>query len=181
MRTFISIGFPEEINKQLEEITAALKYSARHGSFTLPGNFHITLAFLGELSPSQVILAQTALRQIQIAPFFIRFGALGVWHRADGDLYWLGIRENSALQQLQKQVAFSLVKQGFTLEQRSFFPHLTLGRRVEIQDQSVVDRIRQEMIPSEKISIKQVVLMESRRVDGKLCYLPRDYVSFPEG
>ena len=181
MRMFISIGFPPEINQRLEAITHALKNNAQCGSFTLPGNFHITLAFLGELTPSQVLSAQKALSQVQAAPFSIRLEKLGFWRRPDGALYWLAMEESCALKQLEKQVSFYLTKEGFALENRSFFPHLTLGRRVTIENQAAVHAIIEKMVPREEIKIDQAVLMASQRIDGKLCYIPQHRVCFSEG
>lgn len=176
MRAFVSIGFPAVINRQLEDLTRQLKAQSTRGSFTLPGNFHVTLAFLGEVSFSQVGLVQDALRQVKQEAFSLTFSEIGHWSRPDGGLYWLGVSKNPALSQLQKEVAAALGERGFVLEKRAFQPHLTLGRRVRLAEgapcwDGVYQRLQQAVVPIEKVS-----LMESTRITGKLCYVEKYHV-----
>jgi len=54
MRCFFAIEFDEETRQVLTGIQNALRGSGISGNYTRPPNFHLTLKFLGEISPSML-------------------------------------------------------------------------------------------------------------------------------
>ena len=89
LRLFIAISLPESWTAALHSASAVLRKHSLHGSFTRRENFHLTLAFLGNLaSPAPV---QKAMSAVEAAPFILRATAPGRFCRPDGDVWWVGI------------------------------------------------------------------------------------------
>lgn len=97
-----------------------------------PAGIHLTLAFLGELSESQLEKARTAAHSAAAtgAPFTYHLSGLGTFGPAHQPrVLWMGVSEPSgALHEVQRALARALEQQGFAGEQRPFSPHLTLAR-----------------------------------------------------
>lgn len=75
LRLFIAISLPESWTAALHSASAVLRKHSLHGSFTRRENFHLTLAFLGNLaSPAP---AQKAMSAVEAAPFILRATAPG--------------------------------------------------------------------------------------------------------
>ena len=104
MRLFIAINFSWELKQALNEQIEKLKAIAYRGDFTLPENLHLTLAFLGKVEPFKIPLIKQAMQGVEVAPFKLTLGGLGVFRRKDGDLYWLAVQKNSYLLSLHEQL-----------------------------------------------------------------------------
>ena len=96
-----------------------------------PANYHLTLAFLGDIRPSQVgllhDLAREAVAQQPASDFQLQ------------QLAWFpsGLKprmlvampaSSSALTDLHARLGRLLLQQGFRIEKRAFRPHITLAR-----------------------------------------------------
>lgn len=170
MRLFVAICLNEPCKDALCAAAAQLRQHAQRGNFCRRENLHLTLAFLGETA--RLDAARRALGAVQAEPFPLELTGLGRFHRAGGDLWWMGVSENGALTALQRQVCAALAAEGFSLEKRAFRPHLTLGREVLLKPGFDPTRSAGQ-IPSAQMQVKQIHLMESRRVNGALQYIPR--------
>ena len=102
----------------------------------------------------------------------MELSSLGRFQRSGGDIWWMGVAENDALSALQQQVAAALTKAGFSLEKRKFRPHLTLGREVVLEPSFNAEAFSKSLPPA-RLQVKEIVLMESRRINGVLQYVPR--------
>ncbi len=167
MRLFVAICFPEDVKDQLAGIVKDLSDQAA-GNFTRRENFHLTLAFLGETPRLRAI--QAAMKQVEgSGAFSMELANLGRFRRTGGDIYWMGISPCPPLAALQKRLAKSLQGAGFSLEERSFSPHLTLGREVKPGANFDRDTFSGAM-PRLKVPVEKICLMESRREAGVLVY-----------
>lgn len=136
IRAFIAVELPEEIRKQLESIETQVQNragdSARKAVRWVPAsNMHLTLKFLGEVSTSNVqVLAQMLQREAAShPPFEFTVGGLGAFpnlHRPR--VIWIGSEAPPELGQMQKAIEAETRALGYPAEERSFSPHLTLGR-----------------------------------------------------
>ena len=89
--------------------------------------FHLTVAFLGELSGAGLAVAR-AVPPISVGAFDLTLDALGVW--PESKILWLApSAPPSALGELEARVWDALAEQGFRAEDRTYRPHLTLARR----------------------------------------------------
>ena len=164
MRLFIAIPFAEETKEQLLSIQARLRQAARGGFFTRPEHLHLTLVFLGEAPEERVPAITAAMDGVPVQPLTLQFEGVGQF----GDTWWVGIRANPALVDLQGGLAQALRAKGFPIESRPYKPHLTLGRKVTLPP---------GLQPAElgafepfEAAVPVIQLMLSERLQGRLTY-----------
>lgn len=131
MRLFISVNFSESTLRALLEARERLRaLSHGRGGFTQDTNLHLTLAFLGEVEPGRVPLAEEAMRASRGRALSLVFDRAGRFRREGGDIWWAGGPENLSLAAYQRRLVRELRARGFELEARRFTPHVTLARRM---------------------------------------------------
>lgn len=164
MRLFIAINFNNSTKSSLLTLRDELSSNAEFGSFTLPENLHITLAFLGECTVKQVSTLKTVMDSISFEPFDIRIERVGRFGGGqDEALWWAGANVNKALSDLHRELTDKLTTAGFSLDSRKFSPHITLGRRV-------VTNVSPWQITPFGETVHKIDLMKSERINGKLTY-----------
>lgn len=132
MRTFIAIPIPEECLQALERVQKELQSYDADVRWTSVRSIHLTLKFLGEadpgLPPELAKSLRAALEQEQ--PFNLCLAELGSFPDSGNPrVLWCGVGgEQEALLHLQRTVEATCGHHGFPAEERSFNPHLTLGR-----------------------------------------------------
>lgn len=175
MRLFVAVNFNESLRSAAALAVRELKSRADAGVFTHDENSHLTLAFIGETGnikaakeavfhAAKNFKGEAAVVTTQIDRF--RRGA------AEGDIYFLGVAENTGLISLAESVAEELRARGFEIEKRAFKPHITLGRQVKIKA-SVGNRTKDDTAfdaMSAKMAVKRISLMKSERINGRLIY-----------
>lgn len=88
---------------------------------------HITVAFLGELTPEGLGAAR-AVPPVSVGPFELALDAIGVW--PESKILWLAPSAlPDALGELEGRLWDALVERGFRAEDRVYRPHVTLARR----------------------------------------------------
>lgn len=169
MRLFFAVTLPEEWQSALTRAAGTLRGHSRSGTFTRPENFHLTLAFLGEVADPAPALA--AMGEVSVAPFSLRLSRPGLFRRREGDIWWVGLEPCPGLDALQRQLSARLRAGGFVLEERPFRPHLTLGRRVKLLDGFTPEDLGRGLPPL-ALTVDSFALMRSERVQGILTYTP---------
>ena len=131
-RTFIALELDSQQQHFLGNIIRQGKLLLPDLRWVDPTGIHLTLAFLGELSDSQLEKAMAAARYAASTsnPFAYRLSGLGTFGSArQPRVLWMGVSEPSGtLNLVQRALALALEQQGFPREQRPFSPHLTLAR-----------------------------------------------------
>jgi len=132
MRTFIAIPLPDECRATLGRIQQKMRvYQAEVRWVAIP-SIHLTLKFLGDVDPAIVQRLADDLGSSMQMPrrFSLRIRGLGCFpNQKNPRIVWCGIEgEMERLSQLQQQVEKACERFGFAPEDRSFRPHLTLGR-----------------------------------------------------
>jgi 2'-5' RNA ligase len=169
MRLFVAINFNKEIKSSLNENIEKLKSYAIQGNFTRPENLHLTLVFLGEVFPDKVRSIKQAMDKVVAEPFVLIINGFGSFQRREGDIYWLGIEKSATLLSIYNQLSKELIRVGFTIEKREYKPHLTLGRKIILNQQFNKSEFVKNM-RFMKTEIDQISLMKSERIKGKLTY-----------
>jgi 2'-5' RNA ligase len=169
MRLFTAIGFSEEVKRRLSDVQRALKEGSIRGNYTLYENLHLTLVFLGEVAQNRVGLIQRAIADSPFTPFALTIKGIGRFRRDGGDIVWAGLEANKNLQELHGRLCERLVTSGFSVEERSFKPHLTLAREVKLREGFALTGLSQATgeISTE---VTKISLMKSERLGGKLTY-----------
>ncbi len=129
----MAVSISEEARQQLALLLDRL---GREPGLTVrwvrPELAHLTLAFLGEVSPEFIETAKVELSRVarQHRAFTMRLKALGAFpSRSRARVVWVGTdKGRSEVCALQKDVVAALSSIGYLPERRPFSPHLTVGR-----------------------------------------------------
>lgn len=96
---------------------------------TVPAaNLHLTLAFLGQLSPRQHEALCNELNTVSAPPVPVTLDTTGVWN-GPKIIYAAPNQPAEELMQLAKQVRKSARRAGIQVDSRPFQPHVTLIRK----------------------------------------------------
>ncbi|MBI3810979.1 MAG: RNA 2',3'-cyclic phosphodiesterase [Nitrospirae bacterium] len=132
MRVFVALELPSAIKEAAAAIQRELITSKAAVGWVRAEGMHLTLKFLGEVSPSQLPGIKEALRDAVegTGPLKISVRGIGVFPNSKNPrVVWLGIQtDDDRLLQLQERIDRALEVTGFPPEQHGFRPHLTLGR-----------------------------------------------------
>lgn len=178
MRLFIAVLFSEKIKDGLCAAMEKMRPCCARGIFTHRDNLHLTLAFLGESGPEQAESACAALKAVRAEPFWLQIGGIGCFRRQGGDIYWAGVEKSPALGDLYDALKAELRARNLRTEDRPFHPHLTLVRQASLS--GGCDR-RAFSVPVMRMHVEKISLMESRREDGRLVYLEKDFQELKGG
>lgn len=133
MRTFIALELPIDFADEVAAVARRLSASLE-GRFLDRSAYHLTLAFLGDLSDAEVTRAMDALdaacagaATVPLAP-----DGLGKFGRPADATLWLGVAPDLALLSLAERVREELAARDVPFDSKPFRPHITLGRRVRI-------------------------------------------------
>lgn len=131
MRAFVAIDLAADLKKSLQDLVLKLQ---RTGADVRWANFigmHLTLKFLGEIDPAVRSEVDVALRGAAAGrrrfPLVLR-GTGSFPGGRNPRVFWVGVREEPGLMDLQQDIDERLAALGFPREERAFHPHLTLGR-----------------------------------------------------
>jgi len=139
-----------------------------------PARMHLTLAFLGEISPPAVPAVVHALSlNVDVRPFAAIFQNAGVFPpRGAPRVLWLGVAGGaSEIIDTQRVVAGRLTGAGVTLERRPFHPHLTLARWHSSRPAAAARALAgAPHTPVARMNVDHVTLYESRLTAGGPVY-----------
>ena len=150
IRSFIAVELPEEAKKGLARLKKELERDEhKFVKWVGPGGIHLTLKFLGNIPSKRVTEITESIEEAAqwISPFHLEISGLGAFPSLrQARVFWVGIGgEVDKLSRLQQNIDSALAALGFTREERSFVPHLTLAR------------IRQGASPLERRSFGELV------------------------
>lgn len=135
-------------------------------NWTDPANMHLTLAFLGDTEDELIKVVSIMLRQkcTGFGDFRFNLAGAGVFKNyRDPKVIWAGIESNQKLSQLNEKIMTGLKDAGFSLDERPFKPHLTLGRIKSINHpdalKSALEKYKDVKIQG--VDVKEVILFES--------------------
>ena len=136
VRTFVALlPSPEQrawLADAVRHARAEHPESARRFRWTDPATYHLTLAFLGDRSASEVETLIRTVRQVagRHEPFRWSLGAAGAFPEGrPARVIWVGLERGAAeATALADDLADTLRSAGWELESRRFHPHLTVAR-----------------------------------------------------
>ena len=102
-------------------------------------------------------------------PFEMVFDRFGKFNQQEGTLYWIGSGKNPALESLQKKLITALKQNQIPVDEKTFRPHITLGRRMVMEDGFSEAAFGEKLVPIRQ-KVTSVSLMKSERIGGKLVY-----------
>ena len=128
MRTFLSLA-PDAHTAIAIEKWCSLCWPALSRKVPMQ-NYHVTVAFLGDINNDQLILLREMLDQLEHSAFELVFNEVKYW--PDSTLLWLGADTvpDDALQLADKCKNIAN-RAGVRTGSRRYEPHLTLARKTE--------------------------------------------------
>lgn len=133
MRTFIALeppeGFVEDVAAMARMLSAAVE-----GRFVPRQNYHVTLAFLGDIEEAQAREAMDAIDEAcaEAAAVPMCPDGLGKFGRASDATLWMGLTPDPELTGLADRMREALRSRGIGFDDKPFLPHITLARRAKL-------------------------------------------------
>lgn len=133
LRSFIALEVPPHIQKAITTQTAGLQRTLPRPlvRWVAEHNIHLTLQFLGDVSPANLDLLAQALRTEATGhpAFEASVGQVGAFPTPRRPrVIWAGLDAPAALLSLHRGIQTVTARMGYPPEERSFSPHLTIGR-----------------------------------------------------
>jgi RNA 2',3'-cyclic 3'-phosphodiesterase len=121
-------AFPDDETQRLIA-SAAYALLVADGARSVPcENFHLTLAFAGEVSDAQAASLRT-IGSLEVPAFTVRFDAYEHWLKAEV-LVLTASECPPALHELQCKLRRELTRHDLASDPRPFQPHVTIARKV---------------------------------------------------
>ena len=131
IRSFIA--FDMENEQLLSRLAAAQKLLVDIGAdlkLVAPQNIHVTIRFLGDISPSMVDKVYEGMKNVKFNPFSIQLRGLGVFPSLNyARVVWAGMTDGvEQLKSIFTQLEPEIRALGFPADAYGFSPHLTIAR-----------------------------------------------------
>lgn len=168
MRLFTAIPVPDHIKQYAGTIRKELENTGADVKWVEEENYHLTLKFLGDVSPDTLEQIDDFLERAAVSSpsFRLRLQGMGFYpHRRRPRVVWIGIAgELEKALFLGDRVDAYLASLGFEVENRRDY-HLTMGRiRSERNIDNLVNTVlaRENEIQTNFFSVREFYLMESQ-------------------
>jgi len=131
IRSFIAFDINNEsVLQQFTNVQSLLIKTGADLKLVEPKNIHITLRFLGDISPKMVDSILEGMKKVSYSAFDCEVKGVGVFPDLRYTrVVWAGIRKGAdQLKNVFEQVEPHLRQLGFRADPKGFSPHLTLAR-----------------------------------------------------
>jgi 2'-5' RNA ligase len=132
IRSFFAIELPDEVKEEAGRAIGALARLGADVKWVKPENAHVTLKFLGQISPETAeAMAQAAAEALAEHPApRLRLSGAGVFpNPRKARVVWMGLAGDQApAAEMAKVLDQTAARFGVDSEKRAFKSHLTLGR-----------------------------------------------------
>lgn len=177
MRTFIAIKIVPE--KKLTDLVSTLKNSLNNEiiNWADVDNLHLTLRFIGETEQKQVDEIIRLLDKVAqlFHPFQFSLRDVGFFKSKNQPrVLFFAIENGLMLKQLAAEIEQRIVALGFSREERSYNPHLTIGRIKFIQNKmAFYDLINQyKEAEIQTVTVSEIVYYQSILTSAGAIYKP---------
>jgi len=132
LRLFVALSTPSALKARLEELSATLQRTEADVRWEPAEKMHATVKFLGETPAERVDIVGEVLSRIaqEIPPFPVVVGGIGAFPSLRSPrVLWVGMEDPTGwLRSAQQTMEDLLASHGFARDERTFHPHVTLGR-----------------------------------------------------
>lgn len=138
-------------------------------------NYHLTLAFIGNISKKHIkdIIITTQDITKQINNIEIEIDKIGFFEdKKDNLVIWLGIKENKELNEVSKTIRKTYKENNMNYSSSEFIPHITIGKIKNLKEKEKnKEKINSLFnIPAQKLILTKPILFESISIENKIRY-----------
>lgn len=166
MRLFIGIDLSQSMKSYLFTVSKSIERHTQ-GRVTALNNYHLTIAFLGELDDQMVDELKSLMNQIQFNAFEMTPSEVDYFQKGERFIYYMGIKPNPSLKTLYQKVIDVIAPLGLNIHGK-FSPHITLIRQGKSFPIHVLTLPKTDDI----IQVQKITLFLSHNVDDELTYTP---------
>ena len=175
-RLFVALDLPDEVKDGLDRLCEGLPGIR----WSDPGQFHLTLRFIGEVEQGTFYEIGEHLASVGHPPFELALTGLGQFPpRGSPHTLWVGVDDPSgALPTLRRRIERALAETGLPPERRKFAAHVTLGRfRGPPPEERLASYLfRRNLFRTERFPVSSFGLYSSQlRPEGSLYTLEAEY------
>ena len=157
MRVFIALPVSDQMRKTLVDVMHGLKQQGAAGRYVPAQNFHITLAFLGEVKDLRPV--KEIMEQIPVEKSRLSFDGLEIKQ----DQIRMKVKANQKLKKYVSDLKKALKEAGYSIDEEKLEPHITILRGLKGK--------RPELGKAEgDMMLARISLMKSEEKDGKRVY-----------
>lgn len=175
MRAFISLELPSQIKKEIGQIQAQLEKAGIQVRWVRPEITHLTLAFLGSITPNRLQPIEKILEEVasQIKPAKLKLSKLGFFPSPEkARIIYVDLSgEVGKLNALSIKIRKRLKKEEVWFDKKPFVAHVTLGRVKKRQNLAyLINRVKMVRVEfvANQICLNKSTLTESGPVYEKL-------------
>lgn len=124
-RAFLALGLPDHARSALAVQQFLLPLPRR----VPPEDFHLTLCFVGEAVPDDVLQSlHESLEALRLPAIEVALQGIGHFGGTKPRAVYAAVRSDPALDHLQAKMTTAARRAGCTIPHTRFVPHVTLGR-----------------------------------------------------
>jgi 2'-5' RNA ligase len=128
VRCFFAV-WPDSSAQQRIAAVASVVQCGAGARLVRPENYHLTLAFVGEVAPPVLTVLQQIGRNLQAPTFTLEFDAYEYWPKPE--VVVAAVREiPAALAEIWQRLHAELARHGLASNPKRLRPHVTLARKV---------------------------------------------------
>ena len=178
IRSFISLDLPLSLRHELSGHAKLIAGQDKRQKIRWmpPGNYHLTLVFLGEIESTILSGLQFALeRKLESKKAVpLTISAITPFPFSRPRIAAVLVEHTTELLRLQSDVANCVRKCGITPERRRFVPHVTLGRLIQRAGKSVDFKARNILLSgiADTVTLFQSELTPSGAIHTALAEIP---------
>ena len=131
IRSFIALDVDDEqVVKRFSEAQQMLVRTGADLKLVKPENIHVTMRFLGNITPPMADSVHEAIQKVSFSQFDVEIRGLGAFPKLQYTrVIWAGIKNGAEqLSNVFDQLEPKLRELGFRPDSKGFSPHLTIAR-----------------------------------------------------
>ena len=177
-RLFIGIPIESPKSVQQVEVWKRNRHLNRNVlNWTPPGNWHITLFFLGSTEETAVAVLKQLIEESfsKIQAYQTELRGVGVFPNTNNPkVLWFGLYDLQPLISAYSHLGESLQQNGFSFDQKPLKPHLTIARVKKTDHPSAFESLLAEYQETvfDQVNMDKVVLFESITTSAGPIYKP---------
>lgn len=175
MRLFVGLEIADDVKDVLEHVTLRLRAKEDGLRWSTPDQWHVTLAFLGEVGDEARGRLVRELAEVRLPLVSLRLDGLGVFERV-GILH-AQVEITSELLRLHEVVTAAVKRLGLEVEDRPYRAHVTLARSRNREGRTAIERLGRTSVQqrlNERWQATEFLLYESRLSPKGSEYLVRE-------